>query len=181
MKKSLFIVSLVFLLCLIFSCKKQVEEGITEEEAKAIHDLYVEARNTVNLDLLDEILKEDIVVHDSGYPEDLVGLDALKEYYSHTHKAFPDLHATIDEIIVKGDKIICVWTFSGTNTGSLHTALGDMPATGNKVQFSGVVIDRVEEGKMVEEWVYFNVLHLLQQLGFTLTPPQPPEPPEEKK
>jgi len=181
MKKLLMIIPLVILLCFTFSCQKQAEEVITEEEAKAIHNLYVEARNTVNLDLLDEIYAEDVVVHDCSAPEDIIGLDALKEYYSHTHKAFPDLHATIDEIIVKGDKIICVWTFSGTNTGSLHTALGDMPATGNKVQFSGVVIDRVEEGKMVEEWVYFNVLHLLQQLGFTLTPPQPPEPPEEKK
>jgi len=180
MKKSLFIVSLVFLLCLIFSCKKQVEEGITEEEAKAIHDLYVEARNTVNLDLLDEILKEDIVVHDSGYPEDLVGLDALKEYYSNNHKAFSDLHFTFDDMIVIRDRIVAFWTCSGINTGPLHTPLGDIPATGRKVQFSGIVIDRVDEGKIVEDWVVWNVLDLMQQLGFTLTPPQPPGP-EEKK
>ncbi|MEE9501928.1 MAG: ester cyclase [Candidatus Aminicenantaceae bacterium] len=74
-----------------------------------------------------------------------------------------------------------VWTFSETNTGSFHTPLGDIHATGKKVQFSGVAIDRVDEGKIVEKWVYFNVLYVLQQLGFTITPPQPPEPPEEKK
>ena len=174
MKKFLMIIPLVFLLCFTFSCQ-QGEEGITEEEAKAIHDLYVEARNTVNLDLLDGIYAEDVVVHDSGYPEDLVGLDALKEYYSNNHKTFPDIHITFDEMIVKGDRIVVLWTFSGTNTGPLHTPSGDIPATGKKVQFSGIAIDRVDEGKIVEEWVYFNVLQLLQQLGFTLTPPQPPE------
>ena len=185
MKKSLFqfitIIPLALLLCITFSCQKQAEEGITNEEAKALGDIYVKARNEVNLALLDEIYAPEVVVHDCSSPEDIVGLDALKEYYSYTHKAFPDLHAALDETIVKGDKIIWVWTFSGANTGSFHTPLGDIHATGKKVQFSGVAIDRVDEGKIVEEWVYFNVLQVLQQLGFTITPPQPSDPSEEKK
>ena len=181
MKKLSMIILLVILLFFTFGCQQKVEEGITEEEAKAIGDVYVRARNEVNLALLDEIYAPDVVVHDCSSPEDIIGLKALKEYYSYTHKALPDLFATIDETIVKGDKIVWVWTFSATNTGPFHTPLGDIPATGKKVQFSGVAIDRVDEGKLVEEWVYFNVLQVLQQLGFTITPPQLPEPPEEKK
>ena len=181
MKKLLLILPLVLLLCFTLSCQKQGEEGITEEEAKAIGDFYAKARNEVNLALLDEIYNPDVVVHDCSSPEDIIGLEALKEYYSYTHDALPDLHATIGEIIVKSDKIIWVWTFSATNTGSFHTPLGDIPPTGNKVQFSGVAIDRVDEGKIVEEWVYFNVLQVLQQLGFTITPPQSKEPTQEKK
>ena len=169
------VVPLILLLCFAIGCQKQVEEGITEEQGKAIGDDYERARNEVNLALLDNIYVPDVIVHDCSAPEDIIGLDALKEYYSHTHKAFPDLYATIDEMTVKGDKIIWVWTFTGTNTGLFHTPLGDIPATGKKVQFSGVAIDRVDEGKIVEEWVYFNVLQVLQQLGFTITPPQPSE------
>jgi steroid delta-isomerase-like uncharacterized protein len=181
MKKLLMIIPLVILFCFTFSCQEQAEEGITEEEAIAIGDVYVKARNEVNLALLDEIYAPDVVVHDCSSPEDIIGLEALKKYYSYTHRALPDLYATIDETIVKGDKIVWVWTFSATNTGPFHTPLGDIPATGRKVQFSGVAIDRVDEGKLVEEWVYFNVLQVLQQLGFTITPPQPPEQHEEKK
>jgi steroid delta-isomerase-like uncharacterized protein len=180
MKKLLMVIPLVFLLCFTFGCQ-QGGEGITEEEAKAIGDVYAKARNEVNLALLDEIYTSDVVVHDCSSPEDIIGLEALKEYYSYTHEAFPDLHATIDEIIVKGDKIIWVWIFTATNTGPFHTPLGDIPPTGNKVQFSGVAIDRVDEGKIVEEWVYFNVLQVLQQLGFTIIPPQSKEPPQGKK
>jgi steroid delta-isomerase-like uncharacterized protein len=163
-----------------FVRKKQVKEGITEEQAIAIGDDYAKARNEANLALLDNIYTQDVIVHDCSSPEDIMGLDALKEYYSHTHKAFPDLHATIDETIIKDDKIIWVWTFTGTNTGLFHTPLGDIPATGKKVQFSGVAIDRFTEGKIVEEWVYFNVLNVLMQLGFTVIPPKP-SPPEEIK
>ncbi len=181
MKNPILVISFFLLLCFTLSCQQKVEEGITEEEAKAIHGRYLEARNTVNLDLLNDVYAEDVVVHDPSYPGNLIGLDALKEYYSNNHKAFADFHMTIDEMIVKGDKTVVVWTLSGTNVGPLHTPSGDMPATGNKVQFSGVAIDRFDEGKIVEEWVYFNVLQLMQQLGFTLTPPQPPEPQEEKK
>jgi steroid delta-isomerase-like uncharacterized protein len=180
MKKLLMIIPLVSLLCFTFCCQKG-EEGITDEEAKAIGDIYAKARNEVNLALLDEIYAPDVLVHDCSSPEDIVGLDALKEYYSYTHKAFPDLQATMDETIVKGEKIIWVWTFSATNTGPFHTPMGDIPATGKKVQFSGVAIDRVDEGKLVEEWVYFNVLQVLQQLGFTIAPPEPPKQQDEKK
>jgi len=178
-EKILMVLPLVFLLYFTFSCQ-QGEEGITEE-AKAIGDTYAKARNEVNLSLLDEIYDKNVVIHDCSTPEDIVGLDALKKYYSYTHKAFPDLHAAIDETIVKDDNIIWKWTFAATHTGPFHTPLGDIPATGNKVQFSGIVIESVKGGKIFEEWVYFNVLDVLMQLGFTLNPPQPPEPLVEKK
>ncbi len=166
---------LVILLCFTLSCQRQVEVGLTEEEAQAIHNRYLEARNTVNLDLLDDIIAEDVVVHDPNRPEDIVGLVALKEYYSNNHAILSDFHMTIDDMIVKGNRTVIVWTLTGTNTGPLHTPFGDIPATGNKIQFSGAAIDLIDEGKIVEEWVYFNVLELMLQLGFTLTPPQPPE------
>jgi len=184
MRNPILVVSLVLLLCFTFGCQKQAREevpaAITEDEAKIIAQKYVDSRNTVNLALLDEIYDPGVVVHDCSAPEDIIGLASLKEYYSHTHKALPDLNAAIDEMIVKGDKIVWRWTFTGTQSGLFQTPMGDIPATGRKVKFSGVAIDRLDKGKIVEEWVYFNVLNFLSQLGFTVTPPQP-SPPEEKK
>jgi steroid delta-isomerase-like uncharacterized protein len=184
MKNPFLVVSLVLLLCFAFSCQKQVREevptAITEDEAKIMIKKYVESRNTVNLALLNEVYDPGVLVHDCSAPEDIIGLDALKEYYSNTHRALPDLNATIDEIIVKGDRIVWRWTFLGTHSGLFHTPIGDIPATGRKVKFAGVAIDRIDKGKIVEEWVYFNVLDFLLQLGFSITPPQPPSPQEIK-
>jgi steroid delta-isomerase-like uncharacterized protein len=163
------------MLCLIFSCQRQGVKGITEEQARAIVDIYLQARNEANLDLLDKIYHPDVLVHDCSAPQDIVGLEALKNYYSNTHTAFSDFDASFGQMIVKADKIVWVWTFKATNTGSFHTPLGDLPPTGKRVEFSGVAIDRIVNEKIVEEWVYFNVLDLLQQVGFTITPPKAKE------
>lgn len=86
-----------------------------------------------------------------------------------------------DKVIVKGNVVITCWTATGTNTGVLSMPPGELPPTGKKVQFSGLGIDRVQNGKITEELVVYNVLDMMLQLGFTLAPPQPPGPPEEKK
>jgi steroid delta-isomerase-like uncharacterized protein len=182
MKKSLFqfitIIPLALLLCLSFSCQQQVEEGITEEEAKAFVDQDLEIWNEGNLAVVDEGYDPDYTRHYVDIFEDIVGIDAFKQWITDVRTAFPDFHITIEgEIIVKTDKIVSRRIGEGTNLGSF---LG-LPPTGKKVKFFGVNILHIVNGKVVEEWVYFNQASLLQQLGFTLTPPQPPESPEEKK
>jgi steroid delta-isomerase-like uncharacterized protein len=162
------LVPFVVLLCFALSCQQQAKLMVTEEQSKFIGDQYMKARNEVNLDLLDGIYASDVVIHDPSQPEDIMGLDALKKYYLGNHAAFPDLKLTLEEIAVGGDRIVWVWTFTGTNTGPL----GELPPTGNMVKFTGVAIDRVVDGKIVEEWVYYNVLDTYQQLGFTVTPPK---------
>jgi steroid delta-isomerase-like uncharacterized protein len=167
------IVPLAMLLWVTFSCQKKAKGGITKEEAKTIGDWYLKARNEVNLALLDKIYSPEVVVHDSSRPESIVGLEALKSQYRDTHTAIPDVKFSLDDMYLKGDKMAWIFTMSGTITGPIHTPLGDLPPTGKTFRLSGVAVDRVAEGKIAEEWVYFNVLDILQPMGFTLTPPQP--------
>ena len=39
------------------------------------------------------------------------------------------------------------------------------PATGNRIEITGITIDRFAEGKIVEEWTNYDALGLLQQIG----------------
>jgi steroid delta-isomerase-like uncharacterized protein len=180
MKKLLMFIPLVFLLCLTFSCQ-QGEEGITDEEAKTFIDAVFKIWNDNNLDLVDEFYSTDYVRHYVDMYEDIVGIDAYKQWITNTLTIFPDFNVTQDgEMIAKGDKIISRWIVEGTNTGPLNLPVGSFPSTGKKVRFYGVSIFHIVDGKIAEEWLYFNQASLLQQLGFTLTPPQLPEQPEEK-
>jgi len=176
MKKLLMIIPLVILLCFTFGCQ-QGEEGITEEEVQVFTDRILEMWNEANLTIVDEFYAPEIVRHDCGVPDDIVGLENMKNYLTNLFNAFPDLHITVDEMIVAGYKMAQRWTLTGTNTGSM----GDMPPTGKNVRFSGVSIVHMVNGKAVEIWDYYNVLDMMQQLGFTLTPPQPQKPQEEKR
>jgi len=181
MKKLLLILPLIIMLCFAFGCQQKVEEGITEEEAQAIAEGVLEIWNEGNLTLVDEIYSPDYVRHYVDIYEDIVGIDAYKQWITNTRTIFPDFHVTQEgDIIFKDDKIVSRWLADGTNTGPLNTPLGSFPSTGKKVRFYGVFIIHVVEGKIVEEWLYFNQASLLQQLGFTITPPAPPESPEKK-
>jgi steroid delta-isomerase-like uncharacterized protein len=81
---------------------------------------------------------------------------------------FPDLKFSIEKIIPYHDKVFMNWTITGTNTGMF----GEFPATGKKVKVSGIThFDFDEEGKFIYEEAFFNELSLLQQLGYSLTPP----------
>jgi steroid delta-isomerase-like uncharacterized protein len=152
-----------------------MKQMITEEVAKAIADCYLKARNEANLSLLDKIYSPDVIVHDPSQPQEVIGLGALKRQYESTHAAIPDVRFSIDDMCVKGDKVVWIFTMSGTITGSFRTPFGELPPTGKPFHFSGVAIDRIAGESIAEEWLYFNVLEILQPLGFTLTPPQRPQ------
>ena len=165
--KIAFITTLV-ILGFSFSCKQQVQEGITEEEVQAWTDNVLKMWNEANLTIVDKVYAPELVRHDCGLPEDIVGLENIKKYLENFFNAFPDLNITVDETIAAGNKLSQRWTLTGTNTGSM----ADMPPTGKNVRVSGVSIIHMVNGKAIEIWDFYNALDMYQQLGFTLIPPQ---------
>ena len=73
---------------------------------------------------------------------------------------------TIDDMAADGDRVVLRWTARGTNTGEMM----GMPATGKPVRVTGIIINRIAAGKMVEGWGNFDALGMLQQLGVIATP-----------
>jgi steroid delta-isomerase-like uncharacterized protein len=134
---------------------------MNEGQAEKILATYREARNRPDLELLDAIFAEDVVVHDASAPGDLVGLAALKAFYAESHEGFPDFRIAWDDVIAAGDTIVTRWTIEATHAGPLR----GLPPTGRRIRFSGAAIDRIAGGRIVEEWVYFDMLGLLVQLG----------------
>ena len=181
MKKIPIFIPIVFLLCFTFGCQQPVEKGVTEEEAKVLFDKVLEIWNNGNLDLVEEVFAPEIIAHTSTFPDDIVGYDGIKDWVKFAHAAFPDLHMTFGEPIIKNDKIVALCTVTGTNTGPMSMPTGELPPTGQKVTFTGIGIDVVKDGKIIKETFVYNVLEMMMQLGFTLTPPLLEGPPEEKK
>ena len=181
MKKLLMVIPLVFLLCFTFGCQQQGEEELTLEDARAIIDNFLKFRNEGDLVSADKVMHPECVIRYPNLPEEIVGLEAYKEYDKMTRIAFPDFKMTIDDFFVKDDKIVLYWALDATNTGPLMTPVGELPPTNKKFRISGIAVSYIVDGKIKEDVAYFDMLNMMQQLGFTLTPPQPQEPPEEKK
>jgi steroid delta-isomerase-like uncharacterized protein len=71
-------------------------------------------------------------------------------------------------MIAEGEKVVARWTCRGTHRGHFP----GLPATGKTVQWSGMTIYRIVDGKVVEEKGEENVLGLLRQLGVLPQPQQ---------
>jgi steroid delta-isomerase-like uncharacterized protein len=91
------------------------------------------------------------------------GPEALAEHILGVRTHYPDLIVTFEETIFDGEKMVVKWRFRGTEKGVYPG--GDFTPSGNKVEFEGVDILRFEEGKIVEDSVYYDDLNVLQQLG----------------
>ena len=182
MKKSLLqitiIIPIILLLCFTFSCQKQGEDVSNEEELREIGRRVIEeAWNQGKMEVLDEHFATEYVYHHFPFP-DVEGVEAYKQHIADTRNSFPDFKLTVEEMIIKGDITVFRGSFSGTNTGELPT-LG-IPATGKQVTHKWCAVSHRVNGKTAEDWNYIDHLGLLQQLGFTLTPPQPPAPQEKE-
>jgi len=89
------------------------------------------------------------------------GLAGLKDVLRGMRAAFPDMHWTVEEQIAEGDRVATRFEWTGTHRGEF---LG-VPATGRAVRVWGVVIDRLEGGKIKDTRIIMDSLGLMLQLG----------------
>ena len=165
--KKITLFSMLILFCFTLNCQQQVKEGLTEEEVQNLVERDLEFWNEGNLALADELIAPDYVEHTADISEDIVGIDAFKEKITNLRTNYPDFNCTVEELIVKDDRIVWRWIITGTNTGTTN----DIPPTGKKMRIEGVGILRVVDGKIVERLMYYNEAAMLIQLGYTITPP----------
>jgi len=113
----------------------------------------------------DELCANDLVFH-NGIGVDIHGVKDYKKSEGKVFSAFPDLHATIDDMVAEGDKVACRWTLTGTHKGEFM----GIPPTNKKVTMWVITIVHIADGKFVEEWERYDTLGLMRQLGLVPTP-----------
>ena len=131
---------------------------MSTEENKALVRRWVEEEKRRNLAGVLELCAPDYVLHSPFGDMDLAGLRQLETAF---WTAFPDCHATEDDMIAEGDKVVSRYTVRATHQGELM----GIPATGKGVTYTGILISRFAGGKCVEDWEQADMLGLMQQLG----------------
>lgn len=122
--------------------------------------------NKGELALVDKVYGDNIVYRSPHEPMKVETREDYKQLVTKYRTAFPDLHFTVEDIVVEDGKIAVRWVFCGTHTGDLD----DIPATGKQVTVTGISIIRTEGTKVVEEIVSSDAMGFAQQLG--LIPPK---------
>ncbi len=109
--------------------------------------------------LADELFASTYVNHDPPYPDS--NREQLKHGIAQSHVGLPDIRITIEDMIAENDIVVTRYILRGTHLGELR----GMHPTGKQVTLQGIVISRIIDGKIAEEWNLSDKLGLMQQLG----------------
>lgn len=131
------------------------------DAAEVTKRLFEEAWNAGDLAVADELIAESAVNHDPANPEAGTGPEGFKDLVRMYRGGFPDLRFEVEDLVVADDRAVARWRTTGTHTGDL----AGMPATGKQTSVTGITINRVEAGQVVETWSEWDNFGLMQQLG----------------
>jgi steroid delta-isomerase-like uncharacterized protein len=138
---------------------KTTSKATQEELMRAIMKAY----NDHDTEALGALLSDDVVFTDPNGVHS--GKEAVLANEQEFFDAFPDcvwpmesVHLFIGE---DPETIALTWSLRGTQTG----AMSGLPATGKKLELSGVNIGKVHDGLLTEATFYFDNYDLMAQLG----------------
>ena len=112
-------------------------------------------------ELIDEVYAPDYVLHDPSEPAPVQGREGVRAFIADITAAFPEARVTLEDLVAAGDRVVQRATFHGTHRGEFQ----GIAATGKTVSVWVIVISRMADGQVAEEWQLVDTLGLLQQLG----------------
>jgi steroid delta-isomerase-like uncharacterized protein len=140
---------------------------MSEENKAQVRRLLEEGFSQGHTEVVDQVFNPDFVCYDPNSESGEVrGSETIKGEIEYFRNAIPDLTYTIEDQIAEGDKVVTRYTASGTHQGEFF----GVGATGEWITMSGIIVDRLEDGKMVEEWPEYDLLGVMRQLGAVATP-----------
>lgn len=133
---------------------------MSTEENKAVVREFVAAADKQDFEQASSFLAPDVVVHLAGAPGPL-DFSTFFQFGQMWHTAFPDEQTAFGDQIAEGDKVVSRMTSDATHRGDFQ----GIPPTGKPIRVSGIWIDRIANGKIVERWGVVDMLSVMQQLG----------------
>ena len=134
-----------------------------EENKALVQRWFEEVWNKGRADAIDEMFAENGIAHgladDPGNP--LKGPSSFRPFHTVFREAFPNMTIVVDDMIAEGDKVAARCSIRAQHEGAF---LGKA-ATQSPVDFTGIAIVRIANGKIVEAWNNFDFMTLHRQVG----------------
>lgn len=117
-----------------------------------------EVWNQKNTQAIDDLMDPKIVIH--SLLGNFEGPSAMKKVVKEWLTGFPDLKVTVMQSIEEKNLVMLQWKAEGTHLGLFK---GKAPK-GKKVNYQGVSLYLIRDGKIVEYWGYLDMQHLFNQI-----------------
>lgn len=144
--------------------------SVTEDNKNLVRRVFQEFWNGKQEAIADDLYAAAFIDHVPGRPPELpVGPEGFKRWARIIHRGVADAQYTIDDMVAAGDTVVTRWSCDATHQGDM---LG-IPVTGKRIHVTGITIDRITGGHVVESWTNYDALGILQQLGVVAPPGHP--------
>ena len=136
---------------------------MSEENKQLVRRWFEEVWNKGRAEAIDEMFDENAIAH--GLADDpakpITGPENFKPFHKTFREAFPNMMIVIEDMVAEGDKVAARCSVRGKHEGNFR----EFAATQSPVDFTGMTIVRIADGKIVEAWNNFDFTSLHQQIG----------------
>ena len=136
---------------------------MSEENKQLVTRWFEEVWNKGRTEAISEMFAQDGIAH--GLSDDvsapLRGPANFAPFHAQFREAFPNIIVTVEDMVAEGDKVAARCSVRAKHTGH---SLG-VPATQAPVDFTGMTIVRIKDGKIVEAWNNFDFMKMYRQIG----------------
>jgi len=135
---------------------------MSEENKQLVRRWFEEVWNQGRVDAIDEMFAADGLAYGlTENPSEALGPSSFRDLHTTLRGAFPDMIITVDDMIAEGDKVAARCSVRGRHQGD-HLGIA---ATDTPVDFTGIAIVRISDGKIVEAWNNFDFMRMNKQIG----------------
>ncbi len=134
---------------------------MSEMNKQAVRRLYDEMVSEGRFEVLDEVVKEDVIENEAAAEEMPGGRAGVRAFFEAMRAAFPDLKAEVGRLLAEDDRVVAHVTLSGTQEGEFM----GVPASGRRFEAELFDMFRIEDGMIAEHWGVMDQMTMMQQLG----------------
>ena len=145
----------------------------TDDNKAIVRRYFEEVLDSRRLDVLDEIVAIDCIIHRPEAPEPIRGLEPFKHALEGILQVYSEFTTTIHDLIAEEDRVACRLSHRAVNRGEWTSRLGRHDVAGKPVSWPAITIFQFRDRKIAEEWVSRDELGMLIQLGIVRLPPAP--------
>jgi predicted ester cyclase len=132
---------------------------VLQTNKRIVRDVLERAFNQQDFAALEEGFTAEAAIHDPGM--DFRGPAELRGGLESLLSAFPDFHFSVLDALAEDDRVVLRYRGRGTQRAEF---LG-IPATGQRIDYTGIILVRLEGQQIAEFWAQPDQLGLLKQLG----------------
>ena len=136
---------------------------MSEENKELLRRWFEEVWNKGRADAIDEMFDENGIAH--GLADDpsnpIKGPRNFRPFHTTFREAFPNMTIVIEDMVAEGDKVAARCSVRGKHEGEFM----GRAATQARVEFTGMTIVRIDNGKIVEAWNNFDFMTMYKQCG----------------